>query len=164
VWDAASADSAGLRKYYEDHKEKYVWELSADALIITCIDPGMVDSIQNKLKSNVADWRQLADQSNGMVNADSGRFELGQIPVVERTNFTEGLFTAPVINEQDSSKTFAYIIRMHNEKGTKNFEDARGAVINDYQQYLEEQWVATLKKKYPVKINKKTFKTLSNPN
>jgi len=95
-----------------------------------------------------------------MIQADSGRFELGQIPVVDRTNFTEGLITAPVTNEQDSSKTFAYIIRLHNEKEPKGFEDAKGSVINDYQVFLEEQWVTELKKQYPIKVNRKVFKSL----
>ena len=36
--------------------------------------------------------------------------------------------------------------------------DVRGAVTGDYQNLLEEQWVAQLKKKYPAKINKKVLK------
>ena len=50
---------------------------------------------------------------------------------------------------------------MHNETEPKEFEDAKGSVINDYQVYLEDQWVAELKKKYPVKVNKKVFRTLA---
>ena len=164
IWDAAAADSAALRNYYNTNKSKYNWEISADAVIITCADPRELDSAQIKIKNNPASWRDLAEKSNGLIQADSGRFELGQIPVTDRTNFTEGLITAPVTNEQDSSKTFAYIIRMHNEKEPKRFEDARGSVINDYQVYLEEQWIADLKKKYPIKVNKKVFRTLPAKN
>jgi peptidyl-prolyl cis-trans isomerase SurA len=160
VWDAASDDSAGLRTYYNEHKDKYNWEVSADALIVTCTDPHAADSTQMKIKNDLSQWRRIAEQSNGMIQADSGRFELSQIPVVERTNFTEGLMTAPVINEQDSSKTFAYIIKLHNDKEPKNFEDAKGSVINDYQVFLEERWVAELKKRYPIKVNKKVFRSL----
>lgn len=160
VWDAATSDSAALHKYYNDNKQKYNWEKSVDAIIITCSDPKALDSTQTKIKAKPASWRQVAEQSNGLIQADSGRFDLGQIPVVDRTNFTEGLLTAPVTNEQDSSKTFAYIIRLHNDPEPKAFEDAKGSVINDYQAFLEEQWIAELKKKYPVKINKKVMKSL----
>lgn len=160
VWDAATADSVALKNYYDQHKDRYNWEISADAVIVTCTDPRAVDSVQSKLKSDASQWRMIAEKSNGMVQADSGRFELNQIPVVDRTNFTEGIVTAPVINDQDSSRTFAYIIRMHRDKEPKNFEDAKGSVINDYQVYLEEQWVSSLKNKYPVKVNKKVFKKL----
>ena len=32
-------------------------------------------------------------------------------------------------------------------------EDIKGKVINDYQNYLEEQWLKSLEEKYPVKID-----------
>lgn len=160
VWDAATADSAALRKYYDEHKDKYNWETSADAVIVTCTDPAVSDSIHTLITKDISKWRQIAEQSNGIVQADSGRFELSQIPVVDRTNFTDGLVTAPVTNEQDNSKTFAGIIRIHSGKEAKSFDDAKGSVINDYQAYLEEKWIAELKQKYPVKVNKKVFKKL----
>jgi peptidyl-prolyl cis-trans isomerase SurA len=160
VWDAATADSTALRNYYNANRSKYSWENSADAFIVTCTDPNAVEEVQSTLKNKPAEWRQLAEQSNGLIQADSGRFELSQIPVAERTNFTNGLVTAPVTNEQDSSKTFAYIIKLYSGHEPKSFEDAKGSVINDYQTYLEEKWIAGLKKKYPVKVNKKVFNTL----
>ena len=33
----------------------------------------------------------------------------------------------------------------------RNFEDARGFVINDYQSFLEDKWVAVLKEEIPRK-------------
>ncbi len=39
--------------------------------------------------------------------------------------------------------------------GPMSFEEARSAIISDYQTYLEKDWVAQLKKKYPVKVNEK---------
>jgi peptidyl-prolyl cis-trans isomerase SurA len=160
VWDAATSDSAALRKYYDENVQRYKWEKSADAIIVTCSDPHALDSTQQKIKTNPFSWRHIAEESNGMIQTDSGRFELAQIPVAGRTNFTVGLLTAPVTNEQDSTKTFAYILKLHNENEQKGFEDAKGAVINDYQQSLEEKWIADLKKKYPIKINKKVLKSL----
>jgi peptidyl-prolyl cis-trans isomerase SurA len=39
--------------------------------------------------------------------------------------------------------------------GPMSFEEARPAVISDYQTFLEKNWVEQLKKKYSVKINEK---------
>jgi peptidyl-prolyl cis-trans isomerase SurA len=164
VWDAATADTAALINYYNANRSKYNWEMSADAVIVTCADPHDLDSAQFNIKGNPGSWREIVEKSNGTIQADSGRFELAQIPVNDRTNFTEGLITAPVTNEQDSSKTFAYIIKLHNEKEPKGFEDARGTVINDYQTHLEERWIAELKEKYPIKVNKKVLRTLPSKN
>jgi peptidyl-prolyl cis-trans isomerase SurA len=160
VWDAAVADSAALLNYYNIHKDKYNWENSADAIIVTCTDSSFFQNAVEGLKNNMKNWRQWAQETAGGIQADSARFELSQIPVPERTNFSEGLITAPVVNQQDNSITFAYIIRLYNGKSPKKFEDAKGTVINDYQMYLEEQWIAELKKKYPLKINRKVFNSL----
>ncbi len=35
----------------------------------------------------------------------------------------------------------------------KTFNEARGTVINEYQAILEKQWLATLRQRYPVKVN-----------
>ena len=36
----------------------------------------------------------------------------------------------------------------------------RSAVVNDYQKYLEQQWLTELKAKYPVVINKKELEKI----
>ena len=42
----------------------------------------------------------------------------------------------------------------------KTLEEARGYVIADYQDELEKQWVASLQKKYPVRINEPVLMSL----
>jgi peptidyl-prolyl cis-trans isomerase SurA len=160
IWDPASLDSAALRSFYEKNKARYWWEISADAILFTCKDSVTAESLKAALKSDFTGWKRAVDESNGSIQADSGRFELGHIPVAERTNFTEKLITASVRNEADNSTTFAYIIKLYNKREPRNFADARGFVINDYQEYLENKWIADLKKKYPIKVNEAVFSTL----
>ena len=160
IWDVAASDSVGLLKYYQQHKNKYWWEASADAIILTAVNDSVANLATAKLKNAFAEWRKLSEASEGMLQADSGRFELGQIPVLERTSFSPGLITAPVKNETDNSVTFAYIVKIYNNREPRNFEEARGFVINDYQTFLEEKWIESLKKKYPIKINEAVLKSL----
>ena len=35
----------------------------------------------------------------------------------------------------------------------KQLDEARGQITSDYQTYLEEQWIQSLKEKYPVEVN-----------
>ncbi len=161
VWDAASSDSVALLQYFKQHKEKYYWESSADALLITSQSKKDISEGQAAIKQLFPVWRKWSEQSNGLIQADSGRFELSQIPVAGRTNFTEGLATAPVTSSQDSSTAFAYIVKLYPNREEKQFAEAKGAVISDYQVFLENQWMDKLQKKYPVKIRKKVFNSLS---
>jgi peptidyl-prolyl cis-trans isomerase SurA len=159
VWNQASADTSGLRSFYNEHKEKYFWNSSAEAVIFSCSDKSTSDKAIKQLQKGKT-WKEIVNGDGSHIQADSGRFELGQIPVVDRTNFTDGLITMPVINKNDGTVVFSKILKVYPSHQPRNFEDARGLVINDYQNYLEEKWIDQLKKKYPVKVNEKVFQSL----
>jgi peptidyl-prolyl cis-trans isomerase SurA len=159
IWNKASSDTIALKQYFNDHKNKYTWSASADAVIYSCSSAEVAKKLIAEIKRG-RNWREIVNENGSTVQADSGRFELGQIPVVERTAFDEGLITLPVINKNDGTAVFAKIIKLYPGDQQRNFDDAKGLVINDYQNYLEQQWVAKLKKKYPVKVNEKVFQSL----
>ena len=159
VWNKASADTSGLKEFYKKHQEKYFWNVSAEAIIFSCSNKSVADNSILQLKKGKR-WREIVSENSSQIQADSGRFELGQIPVVDRTNFTSGLITMPVINKNDGTALFSKILKMYPAHEPRSFEDSRGLVINDYQNYLDQKWVEELMKKYPVKVNEKVFKSL----
>ena len=159
VWGKASSDSAGLAGFYNSHKEKYLWDRSAEAIIFSCANKTVADNSIAQLKKGKK-WKNIISQDPTEIQADSGRYELGQIPVVDRTNFTTGLITMPVINKNDGTAVFAKILTLYPGRQQRSFADARGLVISDYQNYLEEKWVSQLKEKYPVKVNEKVMQAL----
>lgn len=160
IWDKAAADSVGLRKYFEKNKSKYKWEASADAIIFTFSNAELASQMRSRIDSNWKAWNKFAGTTDGNMQADSARFELSQIPVPDRTNFQPGLLTANTKNENDNSVSYGYIIRLYPANEQRSFEAARGFVINDYQAFLEENWIRELQKKYPVKINDAVLKSL----
>ncbi len=160
VWDKASADSVGLKKYFDEHHDNYIWQPSADAIIFTCSNEKAARDIMNSLPNNVNKWRKIIDSSKGMAQADSGRFELTQLPPAEGNHFEPGRFSSFAKSSSDNSLTLAYIIHLYNDRMPRTFADARGLVINDYQNFIEDKWIAELKKKYPVKINEAVLKSL----
>ncbi len=163
VWRKASSDTTGLREYYNEHKQKYLWDASAEAIIFSCSDKAVANNCIEQLKKGKS-LKEIVNANPSKIQADSGRFEFGQIPVVDRTAFTSGLITLPVINKNDGTAVFAKILKMYPNNQQRNFEDARGLVINDYQNYLEQKWVVQLKKKYPVTVDQKVFQSLLKTN
>jgi len=163
VWGKASSDTTGLEQFYKLHKQKYLWSASAEAVIFSCSNVEVAKNSIAKLKKG-KNWKEIVNEKPSSIQADSGRFELGQIPVVDRTAFSTGLITLPVINKTDGTAVFAKILKVYPANQQRDFEDARGLVINDYQNYLEQKWIEQLKKKYPVRVNQKVLQSLLNKN
>lgn len=160
VWSKAADDSAGLANYYKINKEKYIWGPSLSALVISGPDKEMVQQIADTLKINSNNWRNIIEAYNGDVAADSSRFENGQFPVKQEVLMQEGFQTVPESNESGDSYTFIRVIKVYTAPSPRSFDEARGMIINDYQQVLEEKWLKELRAKYPVKINQAVLKTL----
>ncbi len=159
VWSTAAADTAGLKKYYIDNKAKYVWAASADILIFNSGNKKAADEAQAALKAG-KNWKLIADESNNTVQSDSGRYEMTQIALPEKITPSAGVVTPVIINPSDGTAAFMKIIRLHAAGEQRSFEEARGMVINDYQNVIEEKWIEELKKKYPVKLDEAVFQTL----
>ena len=47
------------------------------------------------------------------------------------------------------------------KKGPEEYEDVKGLVTADYQEELEKGWVATLRRKYQVKVYDEVVKTVN---
>ena len=159
VWSKASNDSVGLQKFYKEHQSEYQWAESATILLFNCGDSASAEAAILALK-NGKDWKQIAEDSKGKVQSDSGRYEIAQIQLPAGTNLTEGLITAPIVNSGDNTSAFVKVLKLFPAKQQRTFEEARGLVINDYQAFLEEKWIAELKKKYPIKINEDVFQAM----
>ena len=139
VWTPAQTDSAGLVKYYQQHKDKYYWKESADAVIFYAANEAAAKEFYNVLRKAPADWKVALANYAEQITADSSRFELAQLPKEEKQQIAAGTITTPVVNKADNTASFAYVIRLHTKTEPRNFAEAKGLVINDYQAELEKE-------------------------
>ncbi len=156
VWMKAANDSIGLEKYYDEHKGQYVWKKSADALIFSCSNESTAKETMSALDQ--MSWREVMKRFSSVVQADSGRFEYAQLPIKEE-DVKLGMIGA-VVNRFDGTASFVKVVKIYPEHIQRSFAEARGLVIEDYQNLLEKQWVDQLKKKYPVKVNDSVWKSI----
>lgn len=159
IWGKASADAAGLQKYYDENKNKYLWNASANVIIFNCSTKGMADSARAEVLKG-KDWKKVVEEFNNNVLADSGRFELIQLPVTIDPKTASGYVSDIAVSPVDGNTSFIKVVNHFPANLQRNFDEAKGLVINDYQNILEEKWIAELKNKYPVKINEAVFQTL----
>jgi peptidyl-prolyl cis-trans isomerase SurA len=161
IWGKAQNDTVALEAYYEQNKNRYNWKQSADAIIFFCSDENSEKTLYDQVKKNPSAWKTASDAFAEKVVADSSRYEFEQIPNAGSSDLQAGVVTAPVINKTDGSASFAYILKTYPTDMPRNYADAKGLVINDYQTELEKKWVAELKKKYLVKIDEKVWQEIA---
>ncbi len=160
VWTPAQTDTVALLNYYNNHKKEYVWKQSADAVLFYASNAQIADEVYKKLKASPSAWKSVTAAYTEQLTTDSGRFELSQIPKGANDLLGAGVLTEPAVNKTDNTVSFAYILNLHSGEEPRNFTDAKGLLINDYQAGLEKAWLAQLKKKYPVTVNEKVVKNL----
>lgn len=158
VWGLANTDSAGLMKYYQGNRPKYIWPASAEVLIFNCANEKSAQDALDALK-NGKDWKQVADANNISVQVDSGRYELTQLMGTNYANPSKNTYS-PIVKNSDGTATFVKYLHIYAAGQQRSFEEAKGLVINDYQNVLEEKWLGSLRKKYPVKINERAVQEL----
>lgn len=159
VWSRAANDSAGLMNQYIKNKPTYLWPESVSAIVFSCNNKQTADQAIAAFKTGKS-WKDIVDSSYGKIQADSGRYELAQIPVAAGQVVKEGLLTDPLVNQADGTASFLKVIKMFPANQQRSFEEAKGLVINDYQNFIEAKWLDELRKKYPVKINEAVVQTL----
>lgn len=145
LWGPSQNDTAALERYYEQHKAKYTWKESADAIIFYAADAATAQTLAGEIKKNPAAWRTLVAGLSEKITADSGRFEWTQLPNATGMLLKAGTLTIPLVNKTDNTASFAYVVKVYTAPSQRTFAEAKGLVINDYTAEREKQWISTLR-------------------
>ena len=159
VWSKAVNDTAGLKAYYNSHKEKYNWASRMDAIIYRCANQESADEVRSMLLKNIAPdsiqtYMNKANKKSG-VSFESGKYEKGGNKIIDLCKAEVGIQT--VISDK-----IPCVVHVKNIVAPmpKMLEEARGYVIADYQEQLEKNWLNNLHIKYPIVEDEKVFKSL----
>jgi len=160
VWSKAQTDTMGLMKYYNSRKDNYQWGPSADVVMFYCADSSIAASARKMIGEKPADWKTAVAPLGEKVTTEETRYDLDQFDWLKQGVTENKSLTGIQENEADESAFFAYIRKVYKDPAPKTFEEAKGLVINDYQDAIDREWTAALRKKYPVKIHQKTLQSI----
>ena len=161
VWNKAIEDSSGARALYNANRQNYTWQKSADIIVFNASNKEEAEKTLQKLAQNKT-WKEIILEADGLVQADSARYEINQINISDPNFVIKKGAISPIVIGGDGTAVFVKFINLYNENEPRTFDDARGLVINDYQTILEKEWIQKLKKEYPVKLNKKVLDKITS--
>ncbi len=162
VWDKAAKDTAGLEQFFKANKKKYTWaapkwkgyliqaknksSLKAAKAIIKSAD---ADSIQSYIA------RRVNCDSVTYVKVQHGLWEQGKNGAVDKYGFKDKKASFTPNEELPIVECVGKKL-----KAPEAWNDEKGKVTTDYQDYLEAEWVKKLREKYEVKVNPEVWDSI----
>ena len=157
IWEKSKTDTLGLQAFYNKNVEKYKWNKRYDILVVSSTKKEFIKKAEKLLKKGktAAEIKQALNSDKELeVIEKEGVFEEGSTLLPKNLQDKKGVTSI----SQDGEYYFVSKIKNIIPAGQKTFEECEGKVINDYQQYLEENWVSDLKKEFTIKVNQDVFK------
>lgn len=158
VWEKAALDKEGLDRFFNDNRSDYSWNAPhVKGFLIQTESPAISDSITKALagvdRADVVKYVQ--ENFPGKAKIERVLAQKGENPAVDSLVFG-GEKTYP--SDSRFNDWFLYDYKVIEQP--EEVDDVRGQVTGDYQNQLEQEWIQTLREKYPVKVNEKEFKKM----
>ncbi|MCB9245079.1 MAG: peptidylprolyl isomerase [Flavobacteriales bacterium] len=159
VWNKASEDTSGLENFFEANRDKYLWKKRLAYRAYHCSDSKTAKTVKKMLKKGNTDAEMLAavNANNPLaLRIDQKVVEQGSDETVDHLDWNK-----KITKIKDGSKNKVYIVTDSIlPAGRKELRETLGPVTSDYQDHLENQWIESLKLKYPVVLNEKALPLL----
>ncbi len=159
VWSKAVKDTAGLRQFYENNRNNYMWDERAEVTIYKCIDQKVSKEVRKMLKEKKSE-KQITDALNKTsqlnVSVENITYLKGENKNID-ANWVIGIAENDI---QDEKNYAVLVVNKILPKSPKTLAECRGNATADYQNYLDKEWLAYLKNKYKVKVDEAVLSTV----
>ena len=165
MWDKAAKDLKGQEKYFKKNKKKYKWDTPRfKGIAYHTREAKDVEAVKKSLKGVSFDkWAETLrktfnNDSILRIRVEKGLFKQGDNKLVDKQVFKQNVEVKPT-PDYPNDATYGEVL-----KAPKSYEDVKEAVLADYQDELEKEWVAQLRKKYKVEIDRSVLSTVNKHN
>ena len=162
VWDKASSDEAALKAWFDTHKKNYAWKEPRYKGIAYHVKTKQdVKAVKNCVKKLPFDqWNEALrttfnPDSIIRIRVEKGIFKPGDNATIDKMVFKQTA-SAKVNPDYPIDAVFGKKV-----KRPDDYTDVRPQVVEDLQDYLEQEWVADLRRRYQVEVNKEVLKTVN---
>jgi len=161
IWERVSNHPEELESYYQSHLKQFRFNPPCfRGMVLFCRSEKDYNNIKPVLdKIDRSQWVDSILAYNGTEvkirvmrgNLETGLFHQGENEYVDKVVFGKGEFTP--MNGYPYVNVVGKVV-----KEPESMKDVAGEVADQYQTYLENEWLKRLKSKYKYKINKKALK------
>ncbi|WP_422360817.1 peptidylprolyl isomerase [Reichenbachiella sp.] len=154
VWNKAMVDSVGLEEFYEKNKKKN-YKLAEHAVVRRFVskDSAVLQSVSTQLDRSNSELDSLFNSQEPLT------LQTFDEKIEKRKNdWLDDHWEIGTSIQKGENYYTLWSFESIQAEGYKPLESIKGLVISDYQNELEKQWLKTLSKKYPMKLNRSVLK------
>ena len=163
VWDKANKDHEGLTAFFKANKKQYTWDEPRYKGWLIYAKTDLAAKAAKQIVKGASDKAKVDSILNERVNLDSvtyvkveyGLWTAGKNAAVDVYGFKNKTATYTASEEYPVVVAVGKVLKRPEE-----YNDDRGKIVTDYQDYLEKLWIANLREKYPVVINEEVWNDL----
>ena len=163
VWDKANKDHEGLTAFFKVNKKQYTWDEPRYKGWLIYAKTDLAAKAAKQIVKGASDKAKVDSILNERVNLDSvtyvkveyGLWTAGKNAAVDVYGFKDKTATYTASEEYPVVVAVGKVLKRPEE-----YNDDRGKIVTDYQDYLEKLWIASLREKYPVVINEEVWNAL----
>ncbi len=164
AWDKAEADTKGLEAFFAKNRKNYRWDTPRyKGFVFHTTEESLQKPVKAVLKKYAGgDWngeiqKQFNSDGKSCVTVSHGLWKEGENRFVDKYVFKKDV-------KIPESKKFAHtgVEGKLLKKGPEMLSDVKAQVTNDYQEYVEKEWLKQLRAKSQVKVNEDVVKTVNN--
>lgn len=155
VWQKGITDSLGQVEFYRKNIDRYQWKDRVEAFLVKVLDQSQLENARKSLSGNGYNQALIQEfNANYKANTplayqtESGTFEYGDHLVLSKINMNQSYQEIEV-----NGTLYLVILGQKFPAEPRKFEESRGLVIRDYQEFLDQSLIQSLKSKYPIQIN-----------
>lgn len=163
IWSKANQDTAGLKAFYEENADKYMWRPGFTGVVFQSKNHEALTQILAALKDGATVNEALktvnTPSNDEKIYQQTGRFDFEHVAKVDKNQIVANkpVGIAPDVKD---GEIVIFAEEIFDSPQRKTFVEARDLVVDDYQKYLEKTWDASLKQKYPMKMNSSVLSSL----
>lgn len=156
IWQRAKTDTVGLKQFYEENKQKYVWKIRYDTEVYSSTKPEVMKKVMGLLKKGM-DAKSIKEKFNSEKELNvmmyDGIYEEGADALPKNITPTSK------ITEVTQKGEYYYVAKVRKvlPAAIKTLEECKGRATNEYQQYLEHNWINALKSEFQINVNYDVF-------
>jgi len=155
VWEKALEDSVGQMAYFQENRNHYMWNRRVNAMVLRAKKGKDISDIDSWLRKHTYHdslatelKKRFLDKDALLFTVEQKTYEIDKNALFSELNLNENYHTI-----RGEEEAVLLVLGEVLPSRQKKYEETKGRLIQDYQQFLESKLLSELKQKYTIQVN-----------